>query len=370
MTLIENMMRIEVKPTINLYLDDSWTRGLSKFFRFISGKLFGASIRQFENAVAILLAGGVSERWRKSLPNKAEPKHKACAPLGEGLSPIQRTLMGLHRHGIKRARIVLPSVTERAVCEEIVGYLRPYNSELFMSIKAVDGTPSLVQSLAKGFNDLKGEWEGDVIVSYSDIICPTVMLEALMSNTNQDIVVLVDRAWEKNYPDSRTWHDKRYAELAFGHGGKFEDAGEIICSFPQLQTLTPDIQTLLNRDNLCLGEVVGLYKFTRAGREAFLDCCKTVGNGDIPLPNFTGKYELALPEGMTPKKTESIDRILLATFLAYVAQKQKINIGIECVSGPRWFEIDFWEDAKRIERFLPYWDSCTGEISRGAPLES
>jgi len=366
-----SLVNVEVK--VPLCTSGSWFYNLKQIFHFIRAKQKRITIPQFPESQALLLAGGVSKRWRESIPPMTEAKHKSCAAVGEKVaSPIQRAVINLVRHGISKIHVVIPSASESElenedieVRDQIRDYLRTFNNGQPPCWKPVDGKLSINESVSEGLKKVKTE--AHTIVAYSDIIWPDSMIEKLMAHETGEIVVLVDKDWEYNYPASRTWHNKLNAELVFSHKGEFTDAGELTRSYPMINRFPDYFKPLLNID-ICPGEVVGLFKFSKSGRDKFIKfCSEQKGNTEIPLPNFTD-YRVNIPSSLESLPEETYNVVLFATFLAYFAKKCDVKIEMEFVEGIRWFEIDWWQDAERVRKLLPYWDPTSGEMRPGAPI--
>ena len=327
---------------------------------------------QFRGTEAFLLAGGVSRRWRESIPHWVEAIHKSCAALGSNLpSLIQLAVDKLGRHGISTIHVAIPNTSyeEDQAKDEmrnlIKSYLRTFINGYRPNINYnIDSKHSLVESISEGLKHVHSK--DPTIVAYSDILWPDTMIEKLMAHEGGDIVILIDKDWEvNNYPPTRTFHNKLYAELVFSHDGKFTDAGELIRSYPDLTDFPEYFKTLLH-NTTCLGEVVGLFKFSKNGRDKFIKfCSEHFSDKNIPLPNFSDYINV--PNTLKTQNTQTYDRVLFATFLAYFAKSADVSIEIEVVSGLRWFEIDFWQDAERVQQLYPYWDQNTGLMRHGAP---
>ena len=102
-----------------------------------------------------------------------------------------------------------------------------------------------------------------------------------------DIVVLVGPRWRiNNYPLRRIWHDELYAELVFAKNGRIERIGEPLNRYENLPEWSVEYNRVEKCEGIfqgdCMGEIVGLFKFTSNGRDIFLDRYEKILNSDEP----------------------------------------------------------------------------------------
>ncbi len=97
-------------------------------------------------------------------------------------------------------------------------------------------------------------------------------------------------------------------------------------------------------ENIHVGEVVGLFKFSHTGREVFCKEFKKIKDGG-------NEFEVAQwPDvnGLTSVKTLKLDEALLGDFLEYLSTNSNLSIEILECKG-QWAEIDHWGDLQITE---------------------
>ena len=210
------------------------------------------------NYKAIILAAGQSNRWKKSLqfrgdslsfsevlekiedikdnvqgckkkrieriknkPPDSADGHKTFAKINRApiLTHIVSSFLG---HGIKLNDMIFVINEDQEDVEEKIrnclyeySLVRDEDGPVFESVKDNNG---MANSLCDALYTLyvSKEYEGNVIISYSDIIWQKDLLTKL-SKESTDISLLIDTKWNKNYPPvRRAWHDKcvQSAEMA------------------------------------------------------------------------------------------------------------------------------------------------------------
>jgi len=212
----------------------------------------------------------------------------------------------------------------------------------------------LIASIYEGMKDLSN-FDGDLIVAYSDIYWDEEMLTQLLSANNSDITILVDQAWrDHHYPDYRIWHDELCAELIFGSNDSIEASGEIINIFDlgekakwyESHDRVSPFKVMFSHTD-CRGEIIGLVKFTRKGRDAFVNMYNDLSdnNGAIPLPVSWTKYAPDLTFCLS--QPIPLRDVLLGCFLSHLFQHSNVDITVDIIPAKSdliWHEIDHWGD--------------------------
>ncbi len=369
--------------SIPITIPETFLKRLKLLFRIL---IRGLPIRQCPQAKGLLLAGGTSERWNftiehpdaeelpKDIPRPDPPPspHKSCAPL-LGQSPIQRALISFRAHGIKNTWVAMPQDSGGSCYKAIEQYLEPYRNPLFLQIEDFPSKINIVESLYYALDEkIRLKPQEQLLVAYSDIVWPVLMMNKLLDQTQGDIVVLVDETWSThNYPKYRTWHDKTYAELVYGSGDNLEVAGEVVSCFPRgsshVLTLNDNIalERLYKDKQRCIGEVVGLFKFSKVGCDKFIqvyDHIKSTGT-DVQMPDFRALSSVDL-ESSELLQSRPLNEALLASFLACIEREHPGTVKLLRVRDLRWFEIDHWGDAYLANQDLITWDGYIGEVYR------
>ena len=274
--------------------------------------------------------------------------HKSCACL-DTIPIIHYAFLSYLHCGIKDLLAVVSS--ESHAQEQILRYIKLWNTRNHMRIdhELVTGESETAYSAFVGLKNFSNV-EGDIIVSYSDIVWENRLLKSLL-NQQGDVVILVDTSWRKNYPSRRIWHDELYAELVFGRDGHIDKIGEIVNRFENIPEWTSNIKRVDGFESLlqqnCIGEIIGLFKFSTKGRKAF---CETYANILDSENKCITVAEWNLPTigiGTTIKPNSNripIKKALLGCFLEYLArQNESIDVRIVEVQGG-WVEVDHWGD--------------------------
>jgi L-glutamine-phosphate cytidylyltransferase len=107
---------------------------------------------------------------------------------------------------------------------------------------------NMVYSLFRASKEL----EGDVIISYADILFENRVLESLLKKKSNDIQVVVDICWKDYY-------EKRYDK-------PFEEAESLVMAGPQIVNIG---QSKVNPSDI-QGQYIGLIRLSRKGCRTFL----------------------------------------------------------------------------------------------------
>lgn len=127
---------------------------------------------------AIILAAGKGSR----LGSYTEDKPKCMLPLGK-YSIIERQINTLRRAGIADITVVRGYAAERITMDGVKYYINPnFNYNMVYSLFCA-----------------QLEIEGEVIISYGDIIYEAKVLSQLLSFPKCDIAVIIDRLWKKYF---------------------------------------------------------------------------------------------------------------------------------------------------------------------------
>lgn len=212
------------------------------------------------------------------------------------------------------------------------------------------GNRELAATLHEGFQEI--DFNGDIIVSYSDIVWGRELLVSLLNEKHGDIVFLVDPYWRnRNYPIRRIWHDEIYAELVFGTNGMIKRIGEVINRFEDIPDWGKDnsryetVKPVLEHE--CLGEVVGLFKFSPKGRRTFCRKYREIMESDDKNICVT-KWEPPEAPAISLKAKPglfALDNALLGCFLEYLSHETNLKIiPVKLDNAMAWGEIDHWGD--------------------------
>jgi choline kinase len=127
----------------------------------------------------------------------------------------------------------------------------PEKTELVMNHEYLSN--NVLHSLACARNMM--EQADTVLVSYSDIIFRSGVVQQLLSDDTGDIAIVVDQSWAERY-DGRMLHPLSQAEAAHFDGhARLRKIGK----------------NLLNNEQDCQqwGEFIGMLKFSRQGQQIF-----------------------------------------------------------------------------------------------------
>ncbi len=315
--------------------------------------------------VALILAAGKSERWIKSIQTGILDEindrlsqisllplpypenvgaHKSLAKLNDVPLIIISSIKYL-RAGIKDISVITTSYTKSQI--DIKAYIDKWPNVRHIPAK---GNLENTATVYEGFQGIDSN--GDIIVSYSDIVWGHDLLVRLLNEKDGDIVLLVDPFWrENNYPKRRIWHDEIYAELVFGTNDRIKMIGEVINRFEDIPDWSIDsdryetFKTILEHD--CLGEIVGLFKFSPKGRRIFCKEFKAIADSDdknIHIatwgPPEVPAISLKAKPGLVP-----LNKALLGCFLEYLTHVTDLRIKpVLLENNMIWGEIDHWGD--------------------------
>jgi choline kinase len=339
------------------------------------------------NHKAIILAAGLSKRWKKSLqfvgnslafsevlekiedieenvkgckkkrtkriknkPPESSDNHKTFAKIN-GVPILTHIVRSFLDHDIKlKDMIFVINEDQEDVEEKIRNCLREYATILKRDepvFKTVNDNNGMVNSICDVLYDLYDleDYKGNVIISYSDIIWRYELLTKLLKEP-ANIAVLVDTKWNKNYPPvRRAWHDKLFAEIVFLDGkGNIEKIGETINRYEPKLEWSFDREDKFKEEifDRSYGEIVGLFKLSFEGANTFLEKHKYIerNNGEFNVKPWDvpeGAQEV-YPE-LESKCNTNLSEALLGSFLEHL----KAHIKPVIVKGG-WAEIDHWGD--------------------------
>lgn len=155
--------------------------------------------------------------------------------------------------------------------------------------------------------------EGELIVSYSDIIFEDRIVENLLK-TKGDIVIVVDTDWKHYYAD-RKEHPIEEAENVIMDG-----AGRVI-----------EIGKVLSAKDTVHGEFIGMLRLTSRGAEVFKDSFRRAKR------EYWGKPFV---------RAKDFRKAYLTDMLQHLAD---CGIAVNCATVKRgWCEIDTVEDLERL----------------------
>lgn len=329
--------------------------------------------------VALILAAGKSERWVKSIqPSDIDEINDRLSQISRPPLPYPENV-GIHKSLAKLNDVPLIVISFikffRAHIKDIAVVTTSYTKSQIDIKEHIDRWPNIQHIPAKGNLEITATlyegfqeiaFNGDVIVGYSDIVWRHELLISLLDEKDGDIIFLVDPFWqENNYPKGRIWHDEIHAELVFGINGRVRRIGEAINRFEDI----PDWSTASNRYETfkpvlepdCLGEVVGLFKFSPKGRRIFCEKYKEVADSDDKYihiaqwgPPEVPSISLKAKPGLIP-----LNDALLGCFFEYLNHETNLRIKPLLLKKEKgWGEIDHWGDNCIIQ----------DRISNGEPL--
>ena len=340
---------------------------LEILFKLVNGIVKRLEVKARRDCKVVILASGKSNRWIASFkeddplywktlnkrlddlhkihePPSKTPQHKSCG-LVHTVPIIQHQFLSYQVYGMEHISAVVSRNTQAQ--KEIVDYMDDWNAKNKSKAKyeAIESDWEVAHSVFAGLKKI-GEEDGDVIVGYSDIIWERKLLRALLAQKGGDIVVLVDPDWrDRNYPSYRIWHNELWAELVFGKKRTFrrkiriKRIGEIVNRFEDVKDEPVEkFETIfLHR---CIGEIIGLFKFSSAGRKVFLDeYARKLPDSAITVARWD---ELNVGFKLKEEKIP-VREALLGSFLEYLSVEKKVDVRIVPVKG-KWAEIDHWGD--------------------------
>lgn len=205
-------------------------------------------------------------------------------------------------------------------------------------------------------------YDGNVIISYSDIVWKPDLLKRLKKN-NSEISLLVDTSWQDNYPKQRRfWHDKLCAELVFYDDNKnIKKIGEAVHRYNNLPPRSFEredkFEEIFNKPNV--GECVGLFKFSKAGAEAFIEVYESIRyKKTINIIPWEKPY---IKQDSSDSKidlwsTIEVKKLLAGCFLGYLDRNKKGGYvkAVEVDDG--WSEVDCWGDVREAKRKIQLWE--------------
>ena len=385
--------------SINLYALPS---GISKLRFFVKSFLIRARTKQLK---VILLAAGRSTRWRASL--KREPEklqsyywkevnnllesgklskikpppldpnlHKSLAPINMNIPILEIAFDRFSFYGIRNFDVITNRAEESA--QDINDFVDKWrkNDRISVTTIPISNEYGICETVYEGFWNNR-EHPGDLIVGYSDIMWNRPIVEKMLLDKTSDISIIVDEKWQSNYPQQRIWHDELNAELVFGERLKrrislgkkryrIDRIGECVHRYHGI----PDwfdghseerknlITDILLADDSCIGEIVGLFKFSKSAQELYMREFKELKKKESLLINQwveVDGYDRVV-------KLDDFNKILLGCFIEYLirnAEKKDEHLDVNLITtNGKWAEIDHWGDLfltqKRLNKKNPY----------------
>ncbi len=354
------------------------------------------------NCKAIILAAGLSTRWQASIkkdstnpyflslfwekindrirafnrepnqtvrldeitkgPNKENPIwHKSCAQLRD-IKLIQYLIDSFMKCGIDEWVFVVTHNSKRKAQEDqirsfIAEAKMRYNSAKIVTVP-ISGEFQLAHSVFRGLKNVYAngkDYQGNVVVAYSDIVWEQRLLQDLLGENDGDVVMLADSKWQdRNYPPRRIWHDKLYAEVVFlNQSDRIEKIGEAInrLEFQDRHTWyygrQDDFKDVFTG---CTAEIIGLFRFSAKGAKAFIReyeriCREEAGKIKV-LPWKAPEHLSAITAQERNVYLEK--EALFGDFLEHLSLKNVVDIR-PLVIGGGWAEIDHWGDIALAE---------------------
>lgn len=248
--------------------------------------------RKNKGVKAIIIAAGLSSR----LMHLTDDKPKCMLEVG-GKTLLQREIDIYKNCGIDDI-VVIKGYKKEAI--NYVGVKYCYNRNYRRN--------NILESLMYA----KGEMEGEIIVSYSDILFRKSVVEKLLEN-KADISIVVDTGWCQQY-DGRYQHPIEEAEKVMVEDGK-----------------VTNISKTLNQNDT-YGEFIGMMKLSKKGTEIFKDNYERV----------TQEYGNAEFHGAV-----SLEKAYLTDMLQELV-KQNYSVSHVDIKGC-WKELDTEEDFLKAE---------------------
>jgi choline kinase len=216
----------------------------------------------------------------------------------------------------------------KTLLEHQLEVFKAYNIENIVVIKGYKqekiNYPGLTYYLNDNYKDnnilnslfyAEGEIEGEVIISYSDILFEKKVLEKLLAS-DADIAIIVDMDWKENYK-GRKYHPEEEAEKVI------LDANNNVLEIGKI---------LLERLAVC-GEFIGLMKLSPRGSEIFREHFRKVKT---------------LYWGKPFQRAATFEKAYLTDMLQYMVEQHITVRGVIIRKG--WIEIDTVEDFQRLRR--------------------
>lgn len=249
------------------------------------------------NAKAIIIAAGMGSRL-KPLTEEL-PK---CMLYFKGKTLLERQLEVFKAHNIENIVVIKGYKQEKIAYPQLTYYLnKNYKNN------------NILNSLFYAEEEI----EGEVIISYSDILFEKKVLEKLLA-ADADIAIIVDMDWRENYK-GRKYHPEEEAEKVIS------DADNNVLEIGKI---------LLEKPTVC-GEFIGLMKLNPRGSEIFREHFEKVK---------------ALYWGKPFQRASTFEKAYLTDFLQDLVDS---GVRIHCVTIERgWKEIDTLEDYKNALKGL------------------
>jgi len=199
---------------------------------------------------------------------------------------------------------------------EIIVITGPENKFKDLDVKYIHDTENEKHDILGSLMVAKNQIDGDIIISYSDIIFEREIVEQLYK-TKGDIVIAIDLDWEKEYV-GRTEHPISEAENVL-----LDKKNKIL----QIK------KNIVNKEKI-VGEFLGLMKMTEKGSRIFLEKINELQK------NHQGKFQNA----------QSLEKGYLTDMIQELINSS-IQITPMFISG-KWCEIDTKQDLENaVKKF-------------------
>jgi len=234
--------------------------------------------------------------------------------LGKKKSELPKALLEVNSQTILSRQI---SILKKIGIEEIVVITGPY-SEKFPSIDVtyVNDRDYDEHDILGSLIVAKDYIEGDIIITYSDILFDTIILEQIIQQ-ECDIGISIDMDWKKAY-EGRTLHPSTEAENVL-----LDDDKNIL-----------KIQKNIKSHEESVGEFLGLVKLSSNGAKIIAD------KFEYLLTNHKGKFHDAI----------SLKKAYITDFIQELINS-KIIVTPIFISG-KWCEIDTNQDLERAQKMF------------------
>ncbi|BDQ31794.1 sugar nucleotidyltransferase [Nitrosopumilus zosterae] len=209
------------------------------------------------------------------------------------------------------------SVLKQAEIDEIYVITGPHSEKFDLNhVKYIKDQNYTEHDILGSLMEAKNFLKNDILVLYSDIIFDLPIIQQML-DSKDDISIAIDMNWEKMY-EGRTLHPKSEAENV-----ELNYAKKII-----------KIQKNIQNNNNCIGEFLGIVKFSPTGSKLFVKKYEELAKTHI------GNFQQA----------DSISKAYLTDMIQELIDS---NIHVEpiFISG-KWCEIDTIQDLRNAEKIF------------------
>jgi len=245
---------------------------------------------------AIFIAAGSGSRLGNITKNLPKPLVDI-----NGKSLLERQIALLRKNNIDEIVIVTGYLKEKFELKNV--------EYIFNPLYSVQEQACSLMSARKIFDD-------EILIMFGDILFDEKILKQIL-DTNDDIVIAIDKNWEKSY-DERLDNPKSKADKVLVENDKIlEISANVVLS-----------------DDADIGELLGIIKLSAQGSKKLLDIYEKLEK------YHTGKFH----DAESFKKAKFVD--ILQELL-----QNKVNIMPVSING-KWCEIDTLDDLNRAKKLF------------------